>query len=585
MRAILNAPDGQDKFDRAVMYDLGGKLNGMSIQQDVLARYCENCGSESIGAVVYAKDVDVHSDNELKAMLGRARGASREIHARQELFSYCTCPVCGESFTRSANEGFSWYERNFDYSDLLMTYDRKVDDLFKKMAIARKKMYEQDARETVEKLADTANEKYHKVDALIPKTAEIAKATQSLLLYVGHLMRLEIGLYAIKQNLAELYLGKAELKEAILKSNQDGIEIDNSSLTLLKEELEVFEAEHDTFVFVPEADIKPSIRPRQPIKPEFHDQLPKEPEYQTPGLFNKKKIAAENEALKKAYEAELERYRQREKGYQEELEKYTTAYAQYETAMVAWNAEYDAMQDKAKAERLEAVARKEAEYNEKLATIMQRIQEEEGKKEEALKHISAGSSLSEQAGLQLLAEEISEGEKLLESIISTRNELYSYNVIYPKYRNVVALSSFYDYLMAGRCSTLAGAEGAYNLYETESRADLIITKLTDVIASLDKIQDNQYMLYQQMSEVNTGIQELNQSMSKVVTSLAHLEMTGSEMKAYLKSLATNTLDISKNVKSIAENTEITAHCSKISAFYAKRNAELTDALGYMVAFK
>ena len=39
------------------------------------------------------------------------------------------------------------------------------------------------------------------------------------------------------------------------------------------------------------------------------------------------------------------------------------------------------------------------------------------------------------------------------------------------------------------------------------------------------------------------------------------------------------------VATVAENAEIAAHYSQISAFYAKRNAELTDALGYLIAFK
>ena len=60
---------------------------------------------------------------------------------------------------------------------------------------------------------------------------------------------------------------------------------------------------------------------------------------------------------------------------------------------------------------------------------------------------------------------ITEAEELLKKTFATRNDLYAYDVIFGKYRDVVALSSFYEYLMSGRCTSLVGATGAYNIYE------------------------------------------------------------------------------------------------------------------------
>lgn len=86
-------------------------------------------------------------------------------------------------------------------------------------------------------------------------------------------------------------------------------------------------------------------------------------------------------------------------------------------------------------------------------------------------------------------------------------QMYSIGVIYPKYQNLIAISSFYDYLMSGRCSELEGHEGAYNIYEMEARLDRIVTQLDIVIAKLDKIQQNQYMLYRAIQEGNKQNQE------------------------------------------------------------------------------
>jgi len=89
----------------------------------------------------------------------------------------------------------------------------------------------------------------------------------------------------------------------------------------------------------------------------------------------------------------------------------------------------------------------------------------------------------------------------LQKTKSTLEKLYSADVIYPKYRNLPALTSIYEYLITGRCDELTGSHGAYNMYEDEVRKDTVISQLNTVIANLEKIRQNQYMLYQQVSYI------------------------------------------------------------------------------------
>lgn len=93
-------------------------------------------------------------------------------------------------------------------------------------------------------------------------------------------------------------------------------------------------------------------------------------------------------------------------------------------------------------------------------------------------------------------------------------ELYSKNIIYPKYNNLPALTSIYEYLITGRCEELTGPHGAYNLYEDEIRKDTVISQLNTVIENLEKIRQNQYMLYEQVKGIQRATQaiavELNQ---------------------------------------------------------------------------
>ena len=142
--------------------------------------------------------------------------------------------------------------------------------------------------------------------------------------------------------------------------------------------------------------------------------------------------------------------------------------------------------------------------------------------------------------------------------------LYSCGVVYEKYRNPVALASFYDYLAAGRCTTLTGADGAYNIYESEVRLDRIVIKLDVVIKQLEQIKNNQYALYSEMSKMNANLETINSTARSMAASLENIK------------------DYQKN---ISDNTAIIAHNTAVTAFYAKKNAELTNALGFMIALK
>lgn len=104
-------------------------------------------------------------------------------------------------------------------------------------------------------------------------------------------------------------------------------------------------------------------------------------------------------------------------------------------------------------------------------------------------------------------------EKPLKETKENLERVYSKNIIYPKYRNLPALRSIYEYYVTGRCEELSGPYGAYNLYEDEVRKDKIISQLNTVIANLEQIKQNQYKLYEQVCQIqsntNRMVRELN----------------------------------------------------------------------------
>lgn len=95
------------------------------------------------------------------------------------------------------------------------------------------------------------------------------------------------------------------------------------------------------------------------------------------------------------------------------------------------------------------------------------------------------------------------------------DQYYSADIIFPKYRNLPALSSLYEYLTTGRCSELTGPNGAYNLYESEARQNTIITKLNIIISQLEQIRDNQYVLYEEVKKINYNTQKIAAEIAQI----------------------------------------------------------------------
>ena len=95
-----------------------------------------------------------------------------------------------------------------------------------------------------------------------------------------------------------------------------------------------------------------------------------------------------------------------------------------------------------------------------------------------------------------------------EALSGALGKLYAENIIYPKYRNMVAVTMIYEYLESGRCSQLEGPDGAYNLYEMELRQNIIIGQLSSIMDNLERIKENQFTLYNEIVEANGNTSSL-----------------------------------------------------------------------------
>ncbi len=97
---------------------------------------------------------------------------------------------------------------------------------------------------------------------------------------------------------------------------------------------------------------------------------------------------------------------------------------------------------------------------------------------------------------------------------------YSMDIIYPKYRNFVAMASIYEYFDSGRCTTLPEA---YNTYELELRMDRITDRLDRIIAQLEQIKNNQFYIYNAIKEMQSNIDNLTSSVQECAKTLNKVE--------------------------------------------------------------
>lgn len=70
------------------------------------------------------------------------------------------------------------------------------------------------------------------------------------------------------------------------------------------------------------------------------------------------------------------------------------------------------------------------------------------------------------------------------------------------------------------------------MYESESRQDIIIAKLDDVLVSLEEIKYNQHMIYSALVEMQNSVANMTSKMTSMVSSLSSIQESSSASAYY-----------------------------------------------------
>lgn len=182
------------------------------------------------------------------------------------------------------------------------------------------------------------------------------------------------------------------------------------------------------------------------------------------------------------------------------------------------------------------------QYNEKLSAYNKAVQNDKKRVQRELQQ------------KEILLRQIDQVKQEKGRTQAALNALYSLGIIHPKYRNLVAVSSFFDYFDTGRCISLTGPGGAYATYEEDLRFQRVEARLDIIISKLDEIIANQQYIGQLMQEANSTLYRIEQKNEQIAKSM-NKAAENSELTAY-------------NTRCAAQSAAIMEH---ISVYYALKN--------------
>ena len=250
------------------------------------------------------------------------------------------------------------------------------------------------------------------------------------------------------------------------------------------------------------------VIPQEPVKPVI--EKPQEPVFKQPGLFNRKEIMSENDALRNEYTARVQEYNAVLREYSNAVEKYNADREDYEKQkeeiyqreLNAWESKPDNVE---RMKKLQALTERDAELDGMLKNPMLYAQK--------MLENSGPAKVK-----RLYDNEIERNAEMLKKAYQTEADLQNVLFVFPKYLDIVAVSKIYEYLATGRVTSLTGANGAYTLYESEMRTNRT-PGLTGISRKTENIAAREFTIYNALTSVSKIMNEIGQKTEAAVHEL------------------------------------------------------------------
>lgn len=214
-----------------------------------------------------------------------------------------------------------------------------------------------------------------------------------------------------------------------------------------------------------------------------------------------------------------------------------------------------------------AIAENERKYQEALVRYNREIEIEENR------------CVTEQAKIDRYNRNIDQQIRSVENLqADTRRvlqKLYDLGIIYVKYRSIIPVSRFCEYLDSGRRTELSGTNGMYDLYESEVMSNQIVSGIHLVNNKLDEIGN-------QLSRMSANMGRIVQNQELIYREIQQSNFRADEICSELKNIADRQEDhysqMEESAKMTAYSAEVTARNSKVLADIAKYETYRNDEI-------
>ncbi len=176
-----------------------------------------------------------------------------------------------------------------------------------------------------------------------------------------------------------------------------------------------------------------------------------------------------------------------------------------------------------------------------------------------------------------LYKQVSAIDKILNDTIKSLNKAYALNVIFPKYRNRNCIAMLNEYVQSGRCTTLEGHEGAYNLLESEIRMNSIISRLDTVISQLSNIGGHLAAIERGQQMMYMALQSIDSKASLIHKEALKTYEMQSNINSNIQNVNASVIQGNNAVKSLNDNVELLAYKQERVA----RELEYANRINYL----
>ena len=163
--------------------------------------------------------------------------------------------------------------------------------------------------------------------------------------------------------------------------------------------------------------------------------------------------------------------------------------------------------------------------------------------------------------------------------------LYSTNVIYDSYRNMVAISWIIHYLQSGISTELTGPTGAYAQYQNDLRAKIITDKMDELTSIVKKgfsdVAYSQSLILQELMDIHSGVMSVERTIAYASDSI---NQTARRLGDLLMRETEYSQHFSNELAKIREASERTANNAMLICFNQYMDARNSNAAAYMPAF-